>query len=112
MTAIRPAHRKAVRTVIVGAFAALLVAAAPAALATAAPHDAPATRAGEVIACARVSGESSSVFGQQCNTQHWGPLSDFVITGQGAKAAYRCRSGWAEGSLWVKGDNCQQVSQT
>ncbi|MEU7858477.1 hypothetical protein [Nonomuraea sp. NPDC049141] len=76
------------------------------------PHNAPTARSGEVIACQQVSAELPTVFGQNCDTSHWGPLSDFVIVDPSSRASYRCESGWAEGSLWVRGQDCQRAASS
>ncbi|MFG2290750.1 hypothetical protein ACGFOU_32310 [Streptomyces sp. NPDC048595] len=95
-----------------GAFAAFQIAGAPMAQAAAAPH-APtragtsAVKAGEVIVCQDVQVEGPNVFARSCDSSSWGPLSDFVVRGD--NAAYQCQTGWAEGSLWVQGQNCRQI---
>lgn len=109
MSAARWTSRTVRKALAVGAFAAALVGAAPAIAATAAPHNAPTMRAGEVIICNEVSAELSNVFGRDCNTGAWGPLSDFVIISRNPRAAYRCATGWAEGSLWVNGQDCRRI---
>ncbi|WP_181799495.1 hypothetical protein [Kitasatospora acidiphila] len=117
MTTTLNSSRTALRTLAVGAIAAFLAAAAPAAAsaaaAAAAPHTtarstAAATRAGEVIQCQEVNAEESSVFGRNCNTDSWGPLSDFTVTNQqGSK--WQCATGWAEGALWINGQDCKPL---
>ncbi len=64
-------------------------------------------RAGESITCAVVGAEGSNVLGSDCQNDRWGPLSDFVLTD--GTHSYSCQSGWAEGALWVNGQNCRQA---
>ena len=87
--------------------AALCLTFAAAADATGHRADTPTKRAGEVINCATLGAEGSSVLGNQCDTTRWGPISDFVITD--GKNAYFCQNGWAEGGLWVSGQDCRQA---
>ncbi|MCG5216960.1 hypothetical protein [Streptosporangium sp. KLBMP 9127] len=108
MTATRRACRGARKALTVGAFAAALATAAPAA-ASAAPHDAPTMRAAETITCGEVSPDLPNVFGRDCDTGRWGPVSDVTIVDRNSQAAYHCQNGWAEGSLWVQGQACRRA---
>ncbi|MEU6998727.1 hypothetical protein [Nonomuraea sp. NPDC046570] len=109
MSAARWTSRTVRKALTIGAFAAALAGAAPATAATTAPHNAPTMLAGEVIVCSEVSAELPTVFGRDCSTGTWGPLSDFTIVDRGTRAAYRCATGWAEGSLWVNGQGCRRI---
>lgn len=68
----------------------------------------PAAHAATVITCESVDASESTVRGTSCNTGHWGPLSNFVI-GAAGQIYYACHTGWAEGSLWVQGQNCRSI---
>ncbi|MEV7924701.1 MULTISPECIES: hypothetical protein [unclassified Kitasatospora] len=72
-------------------------------------HGAPGKRVGGVIRCDEVSSEPPNVFGRSCDSTTWGPLSDFVVMDRTTRAAYQCQTGWAEGSLWVNGQNCRPI---
>ncbi|MEV1244970.1 hypothetical protein ACIBO2_48075 [Nonomuraea sp. NPDC050022] len=89
--------------------AAGAVAASPLTTAHAASRNAPMARDGGVITCEEVTQELPSVMGTSCDTSHWGPLPNFVIRDRSG-AAYYCQNGWAEGSLWVRGQNCRTAS--
>lgn len=89
---------------------AALIAAATATTAAAAPRSQAASRAGEVITCASVdTGSLPQVLGTQCDTSAWGPLSNFTIR-DGSGKAFTCAAGWAEGGLWVQGQECRGAS--
>ncbi|MEV0675001.1 hypothetical protein AB0I60_00620 [Actinosynnema sp. NPDC050436] len=91
-----------VRVTAVGLLGAALVALVPGvAAADVADPD-------QVIKCHDLDTEGNSVFGRECDTDHWGPLEHFVIT-DGKGRAFRCESGWAEGSLWVRGHDCRRI---
>ncbi|WP_439675296.1 hypothetical protein [Embleya sp. MST-111070] len=75
---------------------------------TTAASAAPA-RAGEVFQCASVSPDLPNLFANSCNTDRWGPVSDFVVTDQ-ARNAWRCEQGWVEGSLWISGQGCRRLA--
>ncbi|MDL4774238.1 MULTISPECIES: hypothetical protein [Thermomonosporaceae] len=94
------------------AFTGLAVAAAAALTLTvpvAPSAQAAEARAPRVIRCALVEAELPTVFGRDCGNEHWGPIQDFVIVDRDTRKAFHCRSGWAEGSLWVRGEDCRQV---
>ncbi|MFB6878955.1 hypothetical protein [Streptomyces sp. NPDC056323] len=96
-----------------GALAAFLTAAAPVAAATAAPRaTAPsgssAARAGEVIRCNSIEPDLPSLFAQSCDTSQWGPLSGFTVVDRRNNNQYSCQNGWAEGSLWLQGQDCRR----
>ncbi|MEV0675166.1 hypothetical protein AB0I60_01450 [Actinosynnema sp. NPDC050436] len=59
------------------------------------------------LACGELEADGRTVFGYDCDTEHWGGLASFTLTGANGQA-YRCRQGWAEGSLWVRGDDCRR----
>jgi hypothetical protein len=81
-----------------------------AASATATTAAARSPREERVISCRQVDDERlPSVFARECDTTHWGPLSDFVIRRSGSRHAFFCRRGWAEGSLWVNGQDCRRL---
>ncbi|MFD8598206.1 hypothetical protein ACFV1L_24700 [Kitasatospora sp. NPDC059646] len=63
-------------------------------------------RAGGSITCVVVGADGPNVLGSDCRNDQWGPLSDFVLTD--GNTSYSCRTGWAEGPLWVNGQNCRQ----
>ncbi|MEV3984647.1 hypothetical protein [Nonomuraea sp. NPDC049758] len=79
--------------------------------ATAVSLNAPTARAGEVFTCQEVQAEMPELFARDCDTSHWGPLSDFVVTSRG-RAVYRCTTGWAEGSLWIRGQGCRRLQSS
>ncbi|MFG3530104.1 hypothetical protein ACGF8B_25660 [Streptomyces sp. NPDC047917] len=60
-----------------------------------------------MITCSTVDADGPIVFGNTLNTNHWGPLSNFIISDRNNK--YSCQGGWAEGTLWVSGQNCRQA---
>ncbi|MEV8327084.1 hypothetical protein [Kitasatospora sp. NPDC056731] len=69
----------------------------------------PGKRVGEVIRCEEVSSEPPNVMGRSCDSTTWGPLENFVVMDRTTRAGYQCQSGWAEGSLWVNGQNCRPI---
>ncbi|MFE7313485.1 hypothetical protein ACFU7T_10300 [Streptomyces sp. NPDC057555] len=96
-----------------GAVAAFQIAGVPSSQA-AAPHTLtraapPAVRAGEVIACEKVDAELPNLSAWQCNSDRWGPISDFVVVTRGSNAAYFCQTGWSEGSMWLQGRDCRLI---
>ncbi|MFJ3594799.1 hypothetical protein ACIQUY_39570 [Streptomyces sp. NPDC090231] len=103
MTIIRHLHRTGLPALAAAAACLFLGTVAPAA--AAAPHTA-AMRAGGAITCQEVDADLPDVFGRECNSNQWGPLSNFTLTDAGSGNSYRCESGWGEGSLWVRGDGC------
>ncbi|WP_329359710.1 hypothetical protein [Streptomyces anulatus] len=106
MTTTQHLRRTGLRTLAAAAACLLLTAAAPAATAAAtAPHTT-AMRAGTAITCQELDTDLPSVFGRDCNANAWGPIADFTITDAGSGATYSCRDGWAEGSAWVRGNDC------
>ncbi|MFE5736048.1 hypothetical protein [Streptomyces celluloflavus] len=109
MTASQRVRRIGLRTLAAGAVAAFLATAAPVTATAAASHGGAATRAGEKITCNSVDADGPNVFGRECNTGRWGPLEDFTIADHKGKA-YRCETGWAEGSLWVSGQGCRPAN--
>ncbi|MFJ5292591.1 MULTISPECIES: hypothetical protein [unclassified Streptomyces] len=104
MTTTQRLRRTGLRTLVTAA-AALFLAAAPAAGAAAASHTT-AMRAGETITCQEVDADLPGVFGRECTARQWGPLSGFTLTDAASGESYRCENGWAEGGLWVKGNDC------
>ncbi|WP_165975652.1 hypothetical protein [Actinomadura rubrisoli] len=92
-------------TLAAGTLTAALAAAGPAASAATAS----ATQAGEIITCQEVAAELPTVFGRNCNTAARGPLSGFIIVDGRTQTLYRCATGWAEGGLWVRGQDCQLI---
>ncbi|MFF0865594.1 hypothetical protein ACFYUV_27855 [Nonomuraea sp. NPDC003560] len=93
---------------LAAAGAVAMVPLATAQAATAVSLNAPMARAGEVITCQEVDAQLPDIFARACDTDHWGPLSDFVINSRD-RAVYRCVTGWAEGSLWVRGQGCRRL---
>lgn len=79
--------------------------------ATAVSLNAPMARAGEVFTCQEVDAELPEIFARDCDTGHWGPLSDFVVNSRD-RTVYRCATGWAEGSLWVRGQGCRRLQSS
>ncbi|MEV0660314.1 hypothetical protein ACIBI3_01415 [Actinomadura luteofluorescens] len=67
------------------------------------------TRAGELINCQQVEVELPNLFARQCDTSAWGPLAEFVVNDRSTRKLYQCEEGWAEGSLWVRGQNCREL---
>ena len=111
MNTPRPASRAGVRAIVLTAAAAALTAGLPAAAWAAAP----AARAAQqttatAITCNEVSPDLPNVFARDCDSATWGPLSDFTVTDRNSGDAYMCSTGWAEGSLWVSGQDCQPAS--
>ncbi|MBB5958208.1 hypothetical protein FHS29_004816 [Saccharothrix tamanrassetensis] len=84
----------------VGAVGAAITALVPG-IATASP----AARAD--LACGELEANGGTVFGYDCDTERWGELASFTLSGPGGEV-YRCHEGWAEGSLWVRGDECRR----
>ncbi|MFE7607461.1 hypothetical protein [Streptomyces celluloflavus] len=109
MTASQRVRRIGLRTLAAGAVAAFLATAAPVTATAASSHGGAATRAGERIVCNSVDVDGPNVFGRDCDTDRWGPLEDFTIADGNGKA-FRCQTGWAEGSLWVRGQNCRRAN--
>jgi hypothetical protein len=109
MTASPRVRRTGLRTLAAGAVAAFLATAAPVTATAASSHTAAgaATRAGEVIRCGEVAADLPDVFGRNCDSDRWGPISGFTIADHNSGQSYRCRTGWVEGSLWVLGQDCQ-----
>ncbi|WP_125646105.1 hypothetical protein [Nonomuraea sp. WAC 01424] len=105
MYATRQTCRAAAKALVLGAFTVALTA-VPAVATTA--GTAQAARAG-VFSCREVSAQLPDVFARSCDTTHWGPVSDFVIRDSNSGVSYFCRSGWAEGALWINGQNCRQL---
>ncbi|MHC3821152.1 hypothetical protein [Streptomyces sp. DT9] len=103
MTIIRHLPRTGLQALAAAAACLFLGTVAPAA--AAAPHTA-AMRAGGAITCQEVDADLPDVFGRDCNSNQWGPLSNFTLTDAGSGNSYRCENGWAEGSLWVRGNGC------
>ncbi|MET9535327.1 hypothetical protein ABZY02_33015 [Streptomyces sp. NPDC006649] len=97
-------RRTGLRALATAAAALFLAAAAPAAATAATPH-ATAMRDGGAITCQEVDADLPGVFGRECNGQY-GPTSDFTITDASSGDSFRCRSGWSEGNLWVRGNDC------
>ncbi|WP_433263228.1 hypothetical protein ACQPZF_31640 [Actinosynnema sp. CS-041913] len=84
---------------------AVLVALLPG-VATAAPT-ASADRS-DTIKCHSLEVDGTTVFGYDCGTEQWGVLEGFTLAGSGGRQ-FRCGEGWAEGSLWVRGDDCERI---
>ncbi|NUT52743.1 MAG: hypothetical protein HOV94_36465 [Saccharothrix sp.] len=93
------------RVCAVGALWAALAAVVPG-VATAASAGS-ADRVGTIM-CDRLEVDGTSVLGHNCDTDHWGPLENFILSGRGGRV-FHCQSGWAEGSLWVRGENCKRI---
>ncbi|MCF6467855.1 hypothetical protein FAF44_05440 [Nonomuraea sp. MG754425] len=108
MSATRQARRAVGAALTIGAFAAAL-AATPAAATT---QTSAAARAGEVFVCGEVAAELPNVFARDCDTTHWGPVANFVVIHRHSRAAFHCATGWAEGSLWLNGQNCRRIPAT
>ncbi|MFJ7274108.1 hypothetical protein [Kitasatospora sp. NPDC098663] len=72
-------------------------------------HGTPGKRVGEVIRCEEVSSEPPNVFGRSCDSTTWGPLENFIVMDRTTRAAYQCQTGWAEGTLWMNGQNCRPI---
>ncbi|MEU1389729.1 MULTISPECIES: hypothetical protein [unclassified Nonomuraea] len=73
--------------------------------------NAPMARAGEVFTCQEVDAQLPDVFARGCDTGHWGPVSNFLINSRD-RAVYHCATGWAEGSLWVRGQGCRRLQSS
>ncbi|MFH8587348.1 hypothetical protein ACH4GP_23595 [Streptomyces celluloflavus] len=110
MTASQRVRRTGLRALAAGAVAAFLATAAPVTATAASSHGGAATRAGEKITCNSLDVDGPNVFGRDCDTDRWGPLSDFTIADRNGRA-FRCRTGWAEGSLWVIGQDCRPANR-
>ncbi|MEU9619697.1 hypothetical protein ACIODT_28515 [Streptomyces sp. NPDC088251] len=114
MTTMQQARRTGRRAFTAGALAAFLFVAAPVAASAAAPHTAragsPAAQAREVFNCDQVDADLPNLFARQCNSDRWGPVSDFDVVDRSTKARFHCRAGWAEGSLWLQGQDCRRAS--
>jgi len=94
--------------------AALLVGTAATAVAsspTAADRSAATSRAAAAFTCSDLDADLPNVFGRDCDSHQWGPVADFTITNRGTGEQYQCRTGWAEGSQWVSGQDCAPVDQ-
>ncbi|GAA4888053.1 hypothetical protein ACFPM3_18210 [Streptomyces coeruleoprunus] len=71
---------------------------------------APSQPPSQVIQCKHLDPQGvSDVIGFDCDTDHWGPISDFVLAPQIGVAAYRCQTGWAEGRAYVSGQDCEMI---
>lgn len=92
---------------VVGVVALAVGGGLTAGVAVAAPAE-PAERLYETITCNSLEVDGSTVFGQTCDSEQWGPLEDFTLAGRGGRV-FQCQSGWAEGSLWVRGEDCRRV---
>ncbi|MEU2135008.1 hypothetical protein [Streptomyces sp. NPDC018352] len=96
-----------------GALVAFLTAAAPVAAATATPHATALSgnsqaRAGEAFQCVRVEPSLPDLFAQNCDTDQWGPVTNFVVVDRRNNNKYSCQNGWVEGSVWVQGQGCRR----
>ncbi|MDJ1131998.1 hypothetical protein [Streptomyces iconiensis] len=110
MTATPQARRTGRRFLASAPLAVFLAVTAPVATAAAAAPHTTAVQA-QVFTCAQVDAtDLPSLFAQECTPSHWGPISNFVVVDRGSKARYTCQSGWAEGSLWVQGQECRRTS--
>ncbi|MFE3199073.1 hypothetical protein [Embleya sp. NPDC059237] len=96
-------RRRAIR--VAGVLVALLAAAPITTAAATAP-----TRAGELFRCASVTPDLPNLYATSCDTDHWGPASDFVVADQSGRNAWMCEQGWVEGSLWISGRNCRRLA--
>jgi hypothetical protein len=65
--------------------------------------------ASAVIRCAVLEVDLPNVQGQDCDTQQWGPLQNFTIQNRDSGPVFQCQTGWAEGTLWVSGQDCRQT---
>ncbi|MFF3261177.1 hypothetical protein ACFYWO_18630 [Streptomyces sp. NPDC002932] len=107
-------HRSGRRALVAGA--ALFLAMAAPAVAWAAPsqatagHTAAAPRAATAITCSELDQDLPNVFGRDCDSREWGPIADFTIADRSTGNKFQCRTGWAEGSLWVSGQDCVPVN--
>ncbi|MFF2960703.1 hypothetical protein ACFVT1_17705 [Streptomyces sp. NPDC057963] len=113
MTTMQQARRTGTRALTTGALAALLFVAAPVAASAAASHTAGAgspAAAARVFTCAQVDADLPNLFARECNSDHWGPISDFDVVDRRTKARFHCETGWAEGNLWLQGQNCRKAS--
>ncbi|GAA3645961.1 hypothetical protein GCM10022224_005820 [Nonomuraea antimicrobica] len=90
-----------------------LLSLAPAALADQARTTTPqvAVQSGHphVFECRYLDVDDFAVHGRHCWPDHWGPLHNVVIQGPIFWQRYHCRTGWAEGPLWVRGEHCFPV---
>ncbi|MFC5182317.1 hypothetical protein [Actinomadura harenae] len=89
-------------------FGALAAAALAQTISVAGPARADETQKGEVIICDQLDMRLPNVSGRHCDTGRRGPLHDFVITHrENRHHSFFCRTGWAEGHLWVRGHDCR-----
>jgi hypothetical protein len=102
-----PACRTGACAIVLGA-AAALTAGLPAAAWASGPAARPADDSATTITCAQVDPDLPNVMGTSCNSSQWGPQQNFVITSPGGES-YQCAAGWAEGTLWVSGQDCTQA---
>ncbi|MFE4613367.1 hypothetical protein ACFRK5_34265 [Streptomyces niveus] len=101
MNILRTASRIGARAIVLGITATALTAALPAAA-----QAAPAPRAAGTILCNSVDVDLPGVFGRECSSEQWGPISEFTVTNRESGEKFSCESGWSEGTLWLKGDGC------
>jgi hypothetical protein len=66
-------------------------------------------RLAATITCGALDVDGDSVFGQECDSEQWGPMQDFTIGNRDGEVFY-CETGWAEGSQWVRGNDCHPQS--
>ncbi|WP_157429529.1 hypothetical protein [Actinomadura oligospora] len=91
-------------------FGALAAAALAQVLSGAGTAQADEAQKGEVIVCDRLEIRLPTVHGRECDTGRRGSLHDFVITHrENRHHTFFCRTGWAEGHLWVRGHLCRPI---
>ncbi|MEE1735177.1 hypothetical protein PUR49_01255 [Streptomyces sp. BE147] len=113
MTRSQRVRRSGALVLAAASVAAFLTAAAPAAWATPAPArgepGVSGARAAVVIECEEVDVDLPNVFGRDCGSRGFGPISDFTVVDRDSNQKYRCENGWAEGGLWIRGDGCREI---
>jgi hypothetical protein len=115
MTTSQRVRRTGMRALVAGT-AVFLITAAPAAAwaatsQTATVRSADAPQAGTTITCNELDTDIPNVFGRECDNGQWGPIANFTIANRFTGEKYQCQTGWAEGSLWVSGQECAGINE-
>ncbi|MEV5574801.1 hypothetical protein AB0L06_32600 [Spirillospora sp. NPDC052269] len=93
-------------------FGALAAAALAQAVSVAGPAQAEQAPKGEATICDQMDIQLPNILGQHCDTRRRGGLRDFLITYRDDRQQrFLCHTGRADGSLWVRGQNCRPSPQ-
>ncbi|CCH32782.1 hypothetical protein BN6_55230 [Saccharothrix espanaensis DSM 44229] len=59
------------------------------------------------VVCGELEADGRTVFGDGCDTEHWGGLDGFTLSGPGRRGV-PLPPGLGGGSLWVRRGSCRQ----